>query len=180
MKHAVIVKKIPAIRSFKDRYILESKIQNIYALFLTGSCSYYLNRHNGHFKSPNYPSNYGNNEHCTWLIEVPRGYYIYLNFGLLDLERCSYCGCDVVTIFDGNSRTSPMIKRACDQQTSGCGMYSSGRFLFVEFSSDGSVTRRGFYATFYLVSYNYGNGLSRLSHAQQHVLSQGLIQVRMF
>ena len=50
-------------------------------------------------------------------------------------------------------------------------MYSSGRFLFVQFSSDGSVTRRGFSATFSLVSYNYGNALSRLSHAQQHVLS---------
>ena len=84
-----------------------------------------------------------------------------------------------MTIFDGNSRMSPMIKRACGQQTSGCGMYSSGRFLFVEFSSDGSVTRRGFSATFSLVSYNYGNALCRLSQAQQHVLSQGWIQDRM-
>lgn len=124
---------------------------------MTGSCSYYLNHHYGNIKSPNYPSYYGNNEHCTWLIEAPRGYYIYLNFGSVDLERCYNCGCDVVKIFDGNSTMSPIIKRACGQQTSGCGMYSSGRFLFVQFSSDGSATRRGFSATFNVVSYNYGN-----------------------
>ena len=52
---------------------------------------------------------------------------------------------------------SPVVKRACGQQTSGCGMYSSGKFLFVQFSSDGSVRRPGFSATFNVVSYNYGN-----------------------
>ena len=153
---------------------IQSVKDSEYALFLlTGSCSYYFYRHYGHFKSPNYPSNYGNNEHCTWLIEAPRGYYIYLNFGSIDLEGCYNCACDVVKIFDGNSAMSPMMKRACGQQTQGCGMYSSGRFLFVQFSSDGSARRSGFSATFNVVSYNYGNAFLRLSHAQQHVLSQG-------
>lgn len=66
---------------------------------------------------------------------------------------------------------SPVIKRACGQQTSGCGMYSSGRFLFLQFSSDGSVRRPGFSAMFNVVSYNYGNAQFCVSLAQQHARS---------
>ncbi len=122
---------------------------------LTAPCYYYLNQRYGQFTSPYYPSNYPNNKHCTWLIEAPRGYYIYLHFGSFDLEDCRNCGCDVVEVFDGSSSWSPMMKRACGRQ-SPCGMYSSGRYLFVKFSTDGSATDRGFSASYYAVSYNYG------------------------
>ncbi|KAL9988076.1 hypothetical protein ACROYT_G002476 [Oculina patagonica] len=122
---------------------------------VSASCSYYFNQRYGRFTSPNYPWNYPNNQHCTWLIEAPPGQYIYLYFGSFGLESDYNCGYDVVEVFDGNSRWSPMIKRACGQQPP-CDMYSSGRFLFVKFLTDGSATYRGFSATYYAVSYNYG------------------------
>ena len=81
------------------------------------------------------------------LIEVPHGQYIHLTFASFDLER-RY---DYVEIFDGNSVGSYRIAKASGYQTPR-DIYSSGRFLFVRFRSDGSVTRRGFLALFRVVS----------------------------
>ncbi|KAL9987887.1 hypothetical protein ACROYT_G002265 [Oculina patagonica] len=116
-------------------------------------CTYYLNQRYGRFTSPNYPSHYPNNQHCTWLIEAPPGQNIYLYFGSFALERQSYCRFDVVEVFNGNSGASPMIKRACGRQPP-CGMYSSGRFLFVKFTTDFSGTDRGFSASYYALSHS--------------------------
>ena len=114
--------------------------------FLPGACSYYLNQRNGRFTSPGYPNAYPDDQHCTWLIEAPYGYYIYLQFGSFYLER-RY---DWVEIFDGSSASSTRIKRESDRQPS-WGVCSSGRFLFVKFTSDGSVSHSGFSATYRVV-----------------------------
>ena len=104
---------------------------------------------NGRFTSPNYPSNYGNNAYCTLLIQAPAGLNIYVRFGSFDLER----GCDFVEIFDGYSAGSPIIIRASGRQALS-DIKSSGKFLFVRFRSDGSITRSGFSATYNAVSYS--------------------------
>ena len=117
-------------------------------LFLPGACSYYLNQRNGQFTSPGHPSPYSNNQHCTWLIEAPYGYYIYLQFGSFNLESC----CDWVQIFDGGSEYSSRIARKSGYQPP-WGVCSSGRFLFVKFTTDGSVTQSGFSATYRVVSH---------------------------
>ncbi|KAL9987888.1 hypothetical protein ACROYT_G002266 [Oculina patagonica] len=124
-------------------------------------CTYYLNQRYGNFTSPNYPSHYPNNQHCTWLIEAPPGQNIYLHFGSFALEYHRNCQYDVVEVFNGNSGASPMIKRACGRQPP-CGMYSSARFLFVKFTTDSSETDRGFSASYYAVSHSVGYGQSQV------------------
>lgn len=128
----------------------------MHLFLLTGSCPYYMSgRLNGRFTSPNYPGNYGINERCSLLIEAPHGHYIYLQFRSFHLERASNCRYDYVEIFDGNSAWSSRITKACGQrQQAPCEIYSSGRFLFVKFSSDGSVQYPGFSAYYYAVSYS--------------------------
>lgn len=120
---------------------------------LPGTCPYYLNLPTGgRFTSPNYPSNYGNNDYCTLLIEAPPGQYIYLKFVSFNLES-RY---DFVEIFDGSWVGSRRIVKASGTQAPQ-DIYSSGRFLFARFRSDGSFVRRGFLATYHGVSYSKRN-----------------------
>ena len=108
----------------------------------------------GQFTSPNYPSYYRSNERCSLLIEAPQGHHIYLQFRSFSLESGgANCRYDYVEIYDGNSAWSSRITRACGQrQNAPCEIYSSGRFLYVKFSSDGSVQYPGFSAYFYALS----------------------------
>lgn len=130
---------------------------------LTGSCSHYLNQRYGRFTSPNYPGCYPNNQQCTWLIEAPRGYnYIYLHFESFDLDcydclqQWGYCPWDFVNVFDGSSSNSPRITSACGQLAP-WELYSNGRFLFVQFYSNGFIPMPGFSVTYRAVSYSKRN-----------------------
>ena len=123
------------------------RIMSFY-IFLSGACSYYLYQRNGRFTSPGFPYRYSNNQHCTWSIEAPYGYYINLQFGSFKLES----GYDWVEIFDGSSAYSTRIKRESGYQPS-WGVCSSGRFLFVKFTTDSSATYSGFSATYQAVSH---------------------------
>ncbi|PFX27261.1 Oncoprotein-induced transcript 3 protein [Stylophora pistillata] len=116
-----------------------------------GACSYYLYQRNGRFTSPGHPNRYSNRQHCTWLIEVPYGHFIYLQFGSFHLEGC----CDWVQIFDGSSAYSSRITSKNGYQQP-WGVCSSGRFLFVQFTTDGSVTYSGFSATYQAVPHASG------------------------
>ena len=127
----------------------------MHLFFSTGSCPYYTNGQlNGRFTSPNYPSNYGRYNRCSLLIEAPHGHHIYLQFRSFYLEYGgAHCPYDYVEIFDGNSAWSSKITRACGQrQNAPCEIYSSGRFLYVKFYSDGSAQYSGFSAYYYALS----------------------------
>ena len=43
-------------------------------------CGGELNGESGQLKSPNFPNNYGNNQNCEWVINVPAGSSIILDF----------------------------------------------------------------------------------------------------
>lgn len=126
----------------------------MHLFFLTGSCPYNISGQlNGRFTSPNHPSNYGRNQRCSLLIEAPHGHYIYLQFRSFHLESSSSCGYDYVEVYDGNETWSSKITRACGQRHQApCEIYSSGRFLYVKFRSDGSVQYSGFSAYYYALS----------------------------
>ncbi|XP_020626932.1 uncharacterized protein LOC110064251 isoform X4 [Orbicella faveolata] len=118
---------------------------------VSGSCPYNISGQlNGRFTSPNYPWYYGSNERCSLLIEAPHGHYIYLQFRSFHLESSNTCRYDYVEVYDGNSAWSSKITRACGQRHQApCEIYSSGRFLYVKFRSDGSVQYSGFSAYYY-------------------------------
>ncbi len=120
---------------------------------LTGSCYHHLNQPSGYFASPHHPGCYPNDKYCTWLIEAPFGQYIYLYFFSFHLEYgTASCPWDFVEIFDGNSIYSHKIIRACGQLAP-WEVYSSGRFLLVQFFSDDIIMMPGFSATYQATPY---------------------------
>ena len=52
----------------------------------------------GQFASPNYPSEYGNNEDCPWTITVTAGMTVILSFSAFSVGTCTNCTCDSVKV----------------------------------------------------------------------------------
>ena len=78
------------------------KISIQYSTFLlpniTGGCgNERLTASSGVFMSPNFPKDYDNNLDCSWTIQVASG-PIILNFTSFELEECSSCACDYVSV----------------------------------------------------------------------------------
>ncbi|XP_076436087.1 cubilin-like isoform X2 [Babylonia areolata] len=99
----------------------------------------------GTVQSPNFPENYSNHQDCIYTITAPVGYRVTLTFTDFILESHHSCSYDYLELRDGNE-TSPVIGRYCWSLPSP--KRSSGNQMWIRFHSDGSVTRRGFRATF--------------------------------
>ena len=91
--------------------------------------------------SPNYPDNYFDNANVAWQIHNYYGSHVVLEVVAMDLESC----CDMVEIFDGSSRSSPLIARLTgSNENNGYKYYSTSNYMYVLFTSDGSITKKGF------------------------------------
>lgn len=55
-------------------------------VFFSAPCGYNVTAQNGTVYSPGFPDEYPNSKDCTWLIVVPPGHGIYINFTLLQTE----------------------------------------------------------------------------------------------
>ncbi|KAI8767874.1 deleted in malignant brain tumors 1 protein [Biomphalaria glabrata] len=97
----------------------------------------------GNISSPNYPGNYDNNLVVTWLIVTDPQTKIELTFQDVSTE----CGYDNVQIMDGPSSSDPVIGTLCTLP----GVHSltsTSNALFINFTSDSSVSGRGFLLTY--------------------------------
>ncbi|KAM8921418.1 embryonic protein UVS.2-like [Pelodytes ibericus] len=122
-------------------------VSKINKLYQCDVCATLLNTMNGAVTSANYPSPYPNNSSCVWLIRVPRG-VVSLKFNAFDVQSSPGCISDYIKIYDGHSKTSPvLVDRTC-----GTGliplMISSTNQMLIEFGSDGTVNGVGFKATY--------------------------------
>ncbi|XP_078494028.1 scavenger receptor cysteine-rich domain-containing protein DMBT1-like [Ciona intestinalis] len=89
--------------------------------------------------SPNYPNNYPNNADCTWTITASDGMRVQLNLIRFLTER-SY---DYLTISSDGTQLARISGTYSNR------IYTSiGNTLTLRFTSDRSVTRSGFNATF--------------------------------
>ena len=128
-------------------------------IFLLGSCSrhYILYSHSIWLKSPGHPSCYPNNRDCTWLIETRVGLELGVYVFQFHLQYGgSHCPYDYLKIYDGESPSSPLIGRLCGQLAQ-FSFHSSGRFLLLQFYSDGSVVMPGFWLYIYGHSFGKSN-----------------------
>ena len=110
-------------------------------------------------KSPNYPSNYGNGEYCTWNITAPIGAKIEIKQFNYSIENNPNtfdeygCHLDYLIIYDCPFACNDGAIILC-----GTGKYnggiSSGRHLFLVFKSDSSVVYPGFQLHFSVVDEN--------------------------
>ncbi|KAK3761431.1 hypothetical protein RRG08_055859, partial [Elysia crispata] len=108
-------------------------------------CSRILSGNEGTLQSPNYPSDYPNNARCVWTIETDPGTRVSLNFSAFSLEDGGSCQYDSLVVRDGNNSSSPLLRKLCGQNRT-VAITASRNVLFLEFRSDGSVTKNGFLA----------------------------------
>ena len=121
--------------------------QHIYYIIFIGCQPQLHTAPSGIIRSPGYPNNYFDNANCVYNITVQDGKAIKIEFSTFDLESSSSCQYDKLQIFEGKS--SAPKATLCG---SGAKTYTSrGNKVFMRFTSDGSVTRQGFYGTYQTV-----------------------------
>ena len=115
-----------------------------HCLFVSG-CPSSVSGLSGSISSPNYPNNYNVGQQCFWGITVSNGYRIELTFQSFDTEQ----GYDYLSIYDGNSTSSPKLAHQLQGHLSTPLVYqSTGSSMWFHFLSDVIIPDKGFYATF--------------------------------
>jgi len=84
-------------------------------------------------------ADYQNNANCSYLIAPTGRNYIILNFNRLDTEA----GADIVTIYDGETTSAPVLGTFSGTTTPTGSIESTQGKVLITFSSNGSVTKSG-------------------------------------
>jgi len=111
----------------------------------TPPCIQRLTATQGEITSPNYPSNYDNDQECMYLIEGAPGSTIELTFVDFDIEIEDLCRYDAVEVRKDDINT--VGEKFCGNTFPAVQISSSNQML-VSFTSDYSITGRGFRATY--------------------------------
>ncbi|RCN43300.1 CUB domain protein [Ancylostoma caninum] len=159
---------------FRGRYsfIPDTKYQAGTPLNGEDGCDFLIEaskRKKGAIFSPTYPGTYPKNFHCSYLLKGRAGQRIRLFFRDFDIyfggEHCPY---DSVTIFDGPTTSSPIIKKVCglQQRTE---LYSVGTEALIHFNTTNPAKAdpRGF-----VVEYEFSSrfvDVAQLLHGQKGV-----------
>ncbi|XP_029556803.1 seizure protein 6 homolog isoform X1 [Salmo trutta] len=94
----------------------------------------------GRIVSPGFPGNYSNNLTCHWVLEAPEGHRLHVHFEKMALAEDD----DRLLIKNGNNIDSPPVYDSYEvEYLPNEGVVSTGRHLFVEFTTDGTVTSTG-------------------------------------
>ncbi|XP_041966337.1 neuropilin and tolloid-like protein 2 isoform X1 [Alosa sapidissima] len=102
------------------------------------------NLNGGEFTSPNYPNSYPPNKECVFILEAFPRKRIQLEFDdLYYIETSFECRFDNIEVRDGPFGFSPLIDRFCGSRSPGL-VTSTGRFMWIKFSSDEELEGLGF------------------------------------
>ena len=104
---------------------------------------FYEEGEQGRITSPGWPGNYYSNKNYFWRITVPQGKRIEVAFNEFEIESEDNCAKDYLKIFDSNSAGDSLLGTYCGSTSPGS-FKSSGRFLFINFRSDGGISQKGF------------------------------------
>uniref|UniRef100_A0A8C6ZD32 CUB and Sushi multiple domains 2 n=1 Tax=Nothoprocta perdicaria TaxID=30464 RepID=A0A8C6ZD32_NOTPE len=121
-------------------------------------CGGNVTTQNGTVYSPGFPNQYPNSQDCTWLLTVPVGYGIHLNFTLLQTEPYN----DFITIWDGPQQTAPQLGVFTGNSAKKSAQSSSNQVL-MKFHSD--AANGGIFAIYFY-------GLSCCPFSTLHQLQQ--------
>uniref|UniRef100_A0A3Q2QXN5 CUB and Sushi multiple domains 1 n=1 Tax=Fundulus heteroclitus TaxID=8078 RepID=A0A3Q2QXN5_FUNHE len=97
-------------------------------------CGYNVTAENGTIYSPQYPNEYPNSQDCSWLISVPHGHGVYINFTLLQTEPVT----DYIAVWDGPDTAGPQLG-VFSGNTALESAYSSSSKVLIRFHSDFST-----------------------------------------
>lgn len=102
----------------------------------------------GQITSPDYPSDYpASVDSCITVLQADLGSTIQLNFEDFYIESHSSCNYDYVEVRDGDNSAAPLLGKFCGSETPRR-ISSSGRYMWIKFHSDSSVSYEGFMATY--------------------------------
>ena len=121
----------------------ECPVMLIFACFVDECPPKQNGSYSGNFSSHDYPINYPNKKRCTWGITVPGDNRILVAFDEFNTQR----NADVLKIYDGASNSSNVVE-TLSGDLSGSTYGSTGSSLWFEFTTDGSVSEKGFHATY--------------------------------
>ncbi|XP_031428139.1 seizure protein 6 isoform X1 [Clupea harengus] len=94
----------------------------------------------GQLVSPGFPGNYSNNLTCHWVLEAPEGHRLHVHFEKVALAEDD----DRLLIKNGNNIDSVVVYDSYEvEYLPSEGVLSTGRHLFVEFTTDASGTCTG-------------------------------------
>ncbi|XP_067840108.1 CUB and sushi domain-containing protein 1-like [Heptranchias perlo] len=94
-------------------------------------CSLNITSRNGTIYSPGFPNEYPNSKDCSWLIAVPSGHGVYINFTLLQTEPVN----DYIAVWDGPDQNAPQLG-VFSGNTALESAYSSTNQVLIKFHSD--------------------------------------------
>ncbi|XP_069787318.1 cubilin [Narcine bancroftii] len=115
-----------------------------------GVCGGIFTASEGEIHSPNYPSPYGINVDCSWVINVDKHYSVFLDFLDFNVGHRQSCDSDYVAVYDGSNEAAPLLRKLCGNILPE-GFTSSYNVLYIHFSSQNSCNSKGFRARFHQV-----------------------------
>ncbi|XP_054992917.1 adhesion G-protein coupled receptor G6 isoform X1 [Sorex araneus] len=116
------------------------------------NCRVVLSSPSGTFTSPCYPNDYPNSQACMWTLRAPTGYIIQITFNDFDIEEAPNCIYDSLSLDNGESQT-----KFCGATAKGLSFNSSANEMHVSFSSDFSIPKKGFNASYIRVAVSLRN-----------------------
>ncbi|XP_068168161.1 ovochymase-2 [Antennarius striatus] len=101
--------------------------------------------------SPNYPQSYSNDCVLRWVVYAPRGHVVKLDFADFDLEESDGCLYDSLTV-TGDVEGTEEIAVLCGGSVTPH-VLSYHNLMVLRFTSDNSITHRGFSAALTFISH---------------------------
>ncbi|XP_034964747.1 adhesion G-protein coupled receptor G6 isoform X1 [Zootoca vivipara] len=119
-----------------------------YSALGCSECRMVLSSPTGIFTSPCFPSVYPNSQACKWTIRAPSGFIIQITFVDFEIEEAPNCIYDFLTIGE---------KKVCGVTAKGLSFNSTGNEMIVTFTSDFSIQKKGFNASYTRVAVSLRN-----------------------
>ncbi|KAH0521634.1 G-protein coupled receptor 126 [Microtus ochrogaster] len=116
------------------------------------NCRIVLSNPSGTFTSPCYPNDYPNTQSCSWTLRAPTGYIIQITFNDFDIEEAPNCIYDSLSLDNGETQT-----KFCGATAKGLSFNSTVNEMHVSFSSDFSIQKKGFNASYIRVAVSLRN-----------------------
>nr|ABN49272.1 IP16828p [Drosophila melanogaster]ABV82230.1 IP16928p [Drosophila melanogaster] len=142
-------------------------------------CHYHMQSGGDVIETPNYPHKYGALSKCKWTLEGPLGSNIILQFQDFETEKTF----DTVQILVGGRTEDKSVSLATlsgKQDLTTQPFVSASNFMIVKFTTDGSVERKGFRATWKTEAKNCGGTLKATLQRQILTRKKSSSSIRIF
>ena len=142
------------VHVIKDYFNISVRLLTLFFVyFVDGSCDRIIltGKTAGELKTPNYPKTYPSYSRCSWLIRVPPGYKIKLQFYHFVLEDSYQCRSDYVKIYDGTNKSATPLGIYCGRHDP-FNQETTTNNMFIEFRSDRSLNTAGFRSRFLAIA----------------------------